>query len=156
LRLLDNLEAVGNDRFAALPTSRSSASLAAKNLVYLPEGANRELCRVRSPVVGGSPFHRIGDDKRACVYEYRVNSRVGGQLWDTLYPAVSCEMSERTFREMFQYKAVIRLNQYFSTQVVAISTLENCAAGNLSKHWSLGRGGGDRNNHRLAFQRLTK
>jgi hypothetical protein len=35
--------------------------------------------------------------------------------------------------------------QYFSTQVVAIRTFWNYEAGNPRKHWSFGRGGGDRN-----------
>jgi hypothetical protein len=36
------------------------------------------------------------------------------------------------------------VNQYFSSQVVAISTFGNREAGNPSKHWEFGRGGGDR------------
>jgi hypothetical protein len=44
-------------------------------------------------------------------------------------------------------------NQYFSAQVVSISIFENSEAGNLSKHWEFGRGGGDRT-HRL-FAALT-
>lgn len=43
-------------------------------------------------------------------------------------------------------------NQYFSTQVVAISTFWNYDTGNLSKHWSFGRGGGDRT-HDLRLKR---
>ena len=35
-------------------------------------------------------------------------------------------------------------NQYFATQVVSISIFEISRAGNLSKHWEFGRGGGDR------------
>jgi hypothetical protein len=41
--------------------------------------------------------------------------------------------------------SIFGLNQYFSNQVVAISTFGNSSAGNLSKHWDSGRGGGDRN-----------
>src|SRR5580704_1182194 len=50
-----------------------------------------------------------------------------------------------TFVGMARNKGVgLQSNQYFRTQVVAISTFRNYEPGNLSKHWNFGRGGGDR------------
>jgi hypothetical protein len=46
-----------------------------------------------------------------------------------LYLAVSRGLSDYVFAGRFQYRDVARPNQYFSTQVVAISTFWNYAAG---------------------------
>jgi hypothetical protein len=47
------------------------------------------------------------------------------------------------FSGMCQNKAVVRRNQYFRGQVVAISTFRNYEAGNPRKRCRFGRGGGD-------------
>jgi hypothetical protein len=64
---------------------------------------------------------------------------------DTLYPAVSCEESERIFSGMFLYKAVVRSNQYFLNRVAAISIFLNREAGNLGNIGLLVGGGGIEN-----------
>jgi hypothetical protein len=57
---------------------------------------------------------------------------------------VTKEADTGTFWGMTIAMRLSRSNQYFPHQVVAISTFLNLQAGNLSKHWSFGRGGGDR------------